>query len=189
MLSKSYMLVFAMLLSVPASTEPVAKSPTVARPHVIETYGKLPLSFEANQGQTDSRVKFLSRGSGYTLFLTQDSAVLSLHGKKTNAALKMKIVGANRHAKVAGADGLPGKSNYFVGNDPKQWRTNVPTYASVKYTGVYPGIDLLYHGNQRLLEYGLPGGARCRSASYRSSIPGREEAGCQSVRRTRHRTR
>ena len=97
-------------------------------------------------------MKFLSRGSGYTLFLTQDSAVLSLHGEKTNAALRMKSMARTRMP-AAGASSLPGKSNYFVGNDPRQWRTNVPTYAPVKYAGVYPGIDLVYHGNQRLLEY------------------------------------
>ena len=148
---RAWLLVPAILL--PVSAQHLAKTEPTKRPQVMETYGKLPLSFEANQGQSDSRVKFLSRGSGYTLFLTQDSAVLSLHGKKTNAALRMKVIGANPHAAVAGTDGLPGKSNYFVGNDPSQWRTNVPTYASVKYSGVYPGIDLVYHGNQRLLEY------------------------------------
>jgi len=123
------------------------------RPQAMESYGKLPLSFEANQGQTDQRVRFLSRGPGYSLFLTGDSAVLSLRQQKANAVLRMKLLGANAHAGVAGMDSLPGKSNYFVGSDPKQWRTNVPTYAAVKYEGVYPGIDLVYHGNQRLLEY------------------------------------
>ena len=129
---------------------------------VTEAYGDLPMSFDANQGQTDARVQYLTRGAGYTLFLTQDSVVLSLQsGKRAgkqrdpakNAVLKMKLRGANSHPTVSGADLLPGKSNYFVGRDPKEWRINVPTYASVKYSGVYPGIDLVYHGNQRLLEY------------------------------------
>ena len=65
----------------------------------------------------------------------------------------MKLVNANPAAKVTGIDELPGKSNYFIGNDPKKWRTNVPTYAKVKYEGIYPGIDLVYYGNQRQLEY------------------------------------
>jgi hypothetical protein len=65
----------------------------------------------------------------------------------------MKLAGANARAGVTGADALPGKSNYFIGSDPSQWRTNVPTYGAVKYAAVYPGIDLVYHGNQRLLEY------------------------------------
>ena len=122
-------------------------------PRVMDSYGKLPLSFEANRGQTARQVKFLARGPGYTLFLTPDAAVLSLHGQKANAVLRMKLAGANARAGVTGADALPGKSNYFIGSDPNQWRTDVPTYAAVKYAAVYPGIDMLYHGNQRLLEY------------------------------------
>ena len=116
---------------------------------VPASYGKLPLSFEANQGQADRQVKFLSRGSGYTLFLTDDSAVLSLD----RASLRMKLLGANAHPVVTGTDVLPGKVNYFAGNNPEKWRTNVPTYGAVKYASVYRGIDLVYHGDQRLLEY------------------------------------
>jgi len=153
------------------------------------SYGKIPLSFEANQGQTDARVKFLARGPGYTMFLTGDGVALELqdsgpriqdsgsrakpfealgalqrttdegrrttdHGRRTtNHVLRLKLLNANQHATVAGASELPGKSNYFIGNDPKKWRTNVPTYARVKYEGVYPGVDLVFYGNQRQLEH------------------------------------
>jgi hypothetical protein len=137
----------ALLLGAAARTEPALP------PRVVDSYGKLPLSFEANRGQTAPQVKFLARGPGYTLFLTPDAAVLSLARQKTNAVLRMRLQGANARASVTGADALPGKSNYFIGSDPSQWRTNVPTYAAVKYAAVYPGIDLVYHGNQRLLEY------------------------------------
>ena len=147
-----------------------------AQARVLEHYGKLPLSFEANHGQTDGRVKFLSRTSGYTLFLTGDEAVLALSGKKPDAhkakivgtahtlqfgsaapksggVLRMKLRNANPAAKVTGLDELAGTSNYFIGNDPAKWRSNVSTYAKVKYAGIYPGIDLVYYGNQRQLEY------------------------------------
>ena len=139
---------------------------------ILENYGKLALSFEANQGQTDAQVKFLSRGSGYTLFLTGDEAVFSLRGSKADgealnaspqsqptvvpkayAVLRMKLVKANHAAKVTGADELLGKSNYFIGDDPKKWHSNVTTYAKVKYESIYSGIDLVYYGNQRQLEY------------------------------------
>jgi hypothetical protein len=70
-----------------------------------------------------------------------------------DAVLHMKLVGANLQAKVSGLEELPGKSNYFMGNDPKKWRTNVPNYAKVKYADVYPGVDLVYYGNQGKLEY------------------------------------
>lgn len=150
---------------------------------LIENFGKLPLSFEANRGQADRQVKFLSRGSGYTLFLTSNAAVLALRkGKpnltdaalpelrkshtaelKTKAALpsgdarptvlRMMLIGANPTANVIGIERLPGSSNYFIGRDPRKWRTSVATYAKVRYKGVYPGVDLIYYGNQRQLEY------------------------------------
>jgi Bacterial Ig-like domain (group 3)/Beta-propeller repeat len=147
-----------------------------AQPRILDRYGRLPLSFEANHGEADARVKFLSRTGGYTLFLTGDEAVLVLRGKERNTpqtkiastahtlpssmaaskaggALRMKLRNANPAAKVTGADELPGTSNYFIGNDPAKWRTNVRTYAKVKYEGIYPGIDLVYYGKQRQLEY------------------------------------
>jgi len=68
------------------------------------------------------------------------------------ALVRLKLVGGNRGANPGGEDELPGKSNYFIGNDPKKWRTNVAQYARVKYEGVYPGIDLVYYGNQGELE-------------------------------------
>jgi hypothetical protein len=147
-----------------------------AQARILDSYGKLPLSFEANHGQADKRVKFLSRTGGYTLFLTGDEAVLALNGKrastnkskiapaahtfpsgmaatKAGGVLRMKLRNANPAAKVTGLDELAGTSNYFIGNDPAKWRTNVPIYAKVKYEGIYSGIDLVYYGNQRQLEY------------------------------------
>jgi len=116
----------------------------------------LPLSFEVNEGQSDRQVGFLARGSGYMLFLTGDEAVLSLRtarqkskGKGQATVLRMRLVGANPHASVTGLDELPGKSNYFLGNDPKRWRTNVPHYARVRYESIYPSVDLVYYGSQR----------------------------------------
>ena len=138
-----------------------------------ERYGHLPLSFEANHGQSDSRVKFLSRGSGYSLFLTSNQAVFVLNQSEADesrkatrvartavrarhrksAVLWMTLVNANPRSQAAGHDELPGKSNYFIGNDPAKWRTNISTYAKVKYEGVYPGVDLVYYGSQGQLEY------------------------------------
>jgi hypothetical protein len=144
---------------------------------------KLPLSFEANQGQAIDKVKFLSHGQGYGLFLTGDEAVLELqkasvvrrplsvvrtgkfgagratdstvsggpatdNGLLTTDVLRLKLVDANPDAAVLGAHELPGKVNYFLGNDPAKWRGNLPTFAEVRYRNVYPGIDLIYHGDQ-----------------------------------------
>ena len=170
--------------SQPVASVITARSAYLARPdeakqaRVSEAYGKLPLSFEANRGQLDPEVKFLSRGSGYHLFVTANEVVLALRkadrawaNHKTrmsltdlnnpqsairnpqSAVLRMKLVGANPSPPVTGLDELPGKSNYFIGNDPKKWRTNVSTYAKVKHESVYPGVDLVSYGNGRQLEY------------------------------------
>jgi hypothetical protein len=134
----------------PAASAVLSKPDPAARHRFLANYGKLPLSFEANDGQTDSQVKFLARGSGYTLFLTGTEAVLSTnHGRRA----RMALVGANPNAPSSGVDELPGRSSYFIGNDPKKWRSNVPSYAKVKYENVYPGVDLVYYGNRGQLEY------------------------------------
>jgi beta-propeller repeat-containing protein len=134
---------------------------------VSESYGKLPLHFEANRGQTHQDAHFLARGPGYNLYLTANEAVLVLskpnadvkrdaHGtkaKEKSLALRMSLVGAATKPLVSGLEEQAGKTNYFVGRDRSKWHTNVPTYAKVQYGNVYPGIDLVYYGNQRQLEY------------------------------------
>lgn len=153
-----------------------ADNPAAKKAQAAQDYGRIPLSFEANQGQADKAVKFLSRGSGYSLFLTDSSAVLALrkpdgsnakpgrpagnvfkpasarHAGQTDV-VRMDLAGASPGIRVSGNDPLPGTANYFLGNDAAQWHSDVPTYAKVEYTGVYPGIDLVYYGNQRQLEY------------------------------------
>jgi len=125
------------------------------RSAALQSYYGLPLIFEANEGQTDPKVKFVSRGRGYTLFLTPGEMVLGLTKPQEARAtvVRMKLLGANRQSSVAGVEELPGKANYFIGNDPARWRTNIPTYARVKYEAIYPGVDLVYYGNQGHLEY------------------------------------
>jgi hypothetical protein len=115
---------------------------------------QLPLRFEPNQGQADPQVKFVARGAGYGLFLTPDMAVLALHstGNKTSF-VRMQLAGADQAAAVTGTDKLPGKSNYFIGNNPSEWRRDIPQFGRVRYRGVYPGVDLVYYGHQGQLEY------------------------------------
>jgi hypothetical protein len=130
-----------------------------AVPQLSLGYGTVPMSFAANQGQSDDAVKFLARGQGYSLFLTETEAVLALAAPSSQAAdaaiVRMRLIGANQHPQIAGVEPLPGRSNYFIGNDPARWQRDVPNYARVKYTGVYPGIDQVYYGNQRQVEYDL----------------------------------
>ena len=153
---------------------------------ISEVYGRLPLSFEKNEGQTDSRVEFQSRGPGRALFLSAaGEAVLALTGtssavrapdtrgpvngprgsslpntmakgetaRDTGAVLRLKPFGASRKAHADGREKLPGKVNYLRGNDRSQWHAGISTYARVAYEDIYPGVDLVYYGNQRQLEY------------------------------------
>jgi hypothetical protein len=127
-----------------------------------ESYGKLPLHFEINRGQAGGDVRFLSRGSGYVLYLTAaGDAVFVLrrasqsgHGQSDEPGmLRMAIVDGNPAPATGALEVLPGKVNYFIGNDPARWRTNVATYGKVRYREIYPGVDLVYYGNRRQVEY------------------------------------
>src|SRR5258708_3455879 len=143
---------FASLLGAPTASAADTKPASVSQETATERYADLPLSFEANQGQADAQVRFLSRGSGYSFFLTQSGAVLSF-SSEADSILRMQLAGASSSARIEGVDPLPGKSNYFAGSDSAHWRTGVPTYSRVKYNEIYPGISLIYYGNQRQLEY------------------------------------
>jgi hypothetical protein len=143
---------------------------------LIEAYGKLPLQFEENQGQTAEEVRYVSHGAGYELFLTPQEAVLALRPNVAHdlsplhrmafiqairearkagqmTVIRMHLEGANPQPQMIGTDRLPTKVNYFIGNDPRKWHTNVPSFARVKYAGVYPGVDLVFYGSEHRLEY------------------------------------
>lgn len=138
-----------------AASTPKPSRADAAKSLIASKYNKIPLSFEANRGQADERIKYLSHGDGYFVSLTPNAAVLQLRNssRAKPAVLDMELLGANRDAKIFGTDQLPGVSNYFIGNDPAKWHTNVPTFAKVQYRAVYPGIDAVFYGNQRQLEY------------------------------------
>jgi hypothetical protein len=138
-----------------------AHAPSQSPKQILATYSHLPLMFEPNQGQIDAGVKFAARGSGYGLYLTAQEAVLVLehaasdarHPAAQTSAVSMQLVGANSGAEPVGDVQLPGRSNYFIGNDPTKWHRDIPQFARVRYHNVYPGVDLVYYGNRGQLEY------------------------------------
>ena len=152
-----------------AAAEVPAKTDAAIEQRTREAYGKLGVSFEENRGQVDSRVRFLSRRGGATVFLTNDEAAFVLSGPKSrdkaaderspreeltperskSHTVRMKFEGANPRAEASGERELEGKVNYFRGGDPSKWRTNVKTYGAVRYRGIYDGVDLVYYGNER----------------------------------------
>jgi photosystem II stability/assembly factor-like uncharacterized protein len=123
------------------------------------------LSFESNQGQWDSRVKFISRAENHIFYLTTNGTVMQLGSgsrspnsstttnERDSSFLKMSLVGSNASATLEGTDSVPRKSNYIIGNDPAKWRNKIANYAKVKQRNVYPGIDLIYRGKDQRLEY------------------------------------
>src|SRR6187551_2716160 len=118
---------------------------------------QLPLTFEVNQGQTDDRVDFMARGPGYNIFLTATEAVFALPEAPAKSGqrpvMRMQLIGSAADPQVQGVDALPGKVNYFRGQDTASWKTKVPIYRRVKYSAVYPGVDLVYYGQSQQLEY------------------------------------
>jgi len=142
------------------------------RARITKAYGELPLSFEANQGQADPQVGFVARSAGYNLLLNADGATMVLPKPNQNGVLsgrqsgqtngmsrtavslvRMSFVNANHQARARGLDQLSGKSNHIIGGVRKQWHLGVPSFAQVQYRNIYPGVDVVYHGKGRLLEY------------------------------------
>lgn len=122
---------------------------------IDENTGRLPLSFEMNVGQSDAKYQFLASGEGHYVFVSADSLVLDLRDRADapGGIVEMGLPGANGKASWQSLEALPGRVNYIVGNNPANWKTNIPTYARVRYRDVYPGIDIDYYGRQEELEY------------------------------------
>lgn len=171
----------------PHLTHTFALNPTAK---AAEALGSLPLSFEENRGQTEAAVRFFARGPGYGLYLTAQEAVLHFSDNcnesaispnsnqhprsQTNSQVRLRWLGA-QPATPEPLEALPGKSNYFIGNDPAQWRTDVPTYERVRYRNLYPGIDLLFYGRQRELEYDFVIAPHAESAQIRLALSGADQ--------------
>jgi len=152
------------LATVPAVTGPAGLGMPSAwnvgrgeRLQLSQPYGQVPLVFEPNRGQADPGIKWLARGVGYQLMLTGSELVVALRLPRTAApdTIRISLAGARAWPSSEGLQPTGGVSNYFVSNEPKNWRTDIPHYRRVKITGVYPAIDLICYGSQQSLEYDL----------------------------------
>jgi hypothetical protein len=136
-----------------------------------------PLPFVRNDGQTDTKARFHTRGLGGTIFFTPTEIVFSLlppvapdqrqttvrtrfernrrFADRFNGSMeviRLRFAGANANPTLAPGKRLGGVLNYYIGNDPAKWRTNVPMYAGIVYQDLYPGVDLQYDGMEGLLK-------------------------------------
>lgn len=140
----SFLLLAVLLLSLAGTPAAAADSldPALA-------YPRLPLSFEANRGQLPSAVKFISRGPGYTMYLTDSGFTLALSQADTGepALLQMSLAGSDTPEAITGLNQQAGQSNYLIGRNPANWQTHIPHYGQVSYQKVYDGVDLRLYGN------------------------------------------
>ena len=154
-------LLSALVIPAVLSTSPPALATTGSAPDGLVTrsdsYARLPVFFEPNRGQTDAEVRFQARGIGYGFFLTDDAAVLHLDSaageKPLRSTLKTRLVGAARGAAIVGEDKMGGTSHYLRGQAPKHWATGIEQFGKVRQVAVYPGVDVLYYGNQQQIEF------------------------------------
>lgn len=128
-------------------------APQQAATSGLSAYGALPLAFEANAGRTDGRVRYLVRGSSGTAFFTGRGADLTVRRGSASALLGLRLVGArDRELAVRGERRQPGVIDELVG-PRKAWKTGIASFGRVRYPKVYPGVDLVFHGDRRKLEY------------------------------------
>jgi Beta-propeller repeat/Abnormal spindle-like microcephaly-assoc'd, ASPM-SPD-2-Hydin len=183
-----------------------AKASEAVRLRATAGLARLPIIFEPNEGQATSKVRFLAHDGAVTMLLEANGALLALpatatptpsqsgrvserssavkppaHRKSSGrgSMLRMELVGSSPSAQVSGEERLPGKTNYFIGNNPRHWRTGVAEFERVRYHDIYPGVDMVYYGNHGQLEYDFvlapgrdPGKIRFRFDGLAATSPG-----------------
>jgi len=123
----------------------------------LSAFNKLPLHFVTNQGQLDPSVVYYAKSEGATVYCTEEGLVFGF--SEGSISLKFNAIAAPslslraKRSNLEARSKLEGKVNYFIGNDPALWRTNIPTFQEVVYSDVYPGIDPVYSGHQQRLKY------------------------------------
>jgi len=177
-------------LPIPASAG--MQNPEELRKEALNKIDRLPLYFEVNRGQVDPSVRYLARSGRYSLFLTDDAAVFSMIGGEfhkgpmpkgypykaggdthlTESAVRVRLVGANPNPQVEGLEPLPGRVNYLIGNDKRDWHRDIPTYGRVRLHNVYPGVDVVYYGSANALEYDLIAAPGADTSKIKFAIEG-----------------
>ena len=168
---KILMTVFIILALASITWAGKGRSEESSKNQIMESYGKLPIYFIQNNGQVDESVKFYEKGGGHSIFFTEDGIYFSFFSKEQfqkEGTEKLKKQGKDqkiisdqvvikpvdgKRAEIVAENMLSGKVNFFTGNDPNKWKTDIPTYGTVRYREIFPDIDLIFYGNQRQLEY------------------------------------
>jgi PKD repeat protein len=170
------LLIAAIAIHMPTFSKPARASVSEGKTSFLsERYGKIPLFFVKNEGQMDSRVRFYERSRGCETFFTDDSIVFAVtrategpfEGPSSGLEegpprqpgnshlIRLTPLGMQRNVHLSAEDAQAGKTNYFIGDDPDRWRTDIPTYRSLVYRDAYPGVDFKFYGNNQQLEYDI----------------------------------
>src|SRR5215208_1798008 len=129
-------------------------APQMSEKEALDAYGKLPLSFIPNEGQTDEAVRYYAQGAGYGFFFTKEGARLSFaDGEGGGHALDLSFLGANPDATLEARKRLAGEVNNLVGDDPAKWQKGLPTHGELLYGGLWPGVDMAVRGEGGNLKY------------------------------------
>jgi len=160
-----------------ATLLPGSSSDAAPTSHTV-SFTRKAYSFEPNIGQSEPAAKYIAKGPGYTLELDASSAQLRFEARKGSEArtVTMEMMAANEKAAVAGEEVLPGKVSYFPTSDPKTWVSDIPTYSRVKYSSVYPGVDVEFYGNENRLEYDFILQPKADPGQIRMNLSGSDEA-------------
>ena len=152
--SSLWPVLLAFIVAAPLFSQSLTTPSEATRKRVERRFDLLPTAFEPNQGQSTSDAKFLARGRGFSALFKQSEAdfVIRRHST-TSGLLRVTLLNGSTHAAISGESRLPGTVNYFSGNQSAQWLTGLPTFARVRYAGVYPGTDLVYYGSGGNLEF------------------------------------
>lgn len=160
----------------PLIRQPFNPNSNVDTAAVRELYGKLPMAFEKNQGQAESDIDYIARGHGYRVRLKSTEVIVDLmpHSGQPaiHRAIRMRFVGARPDATVSSIAPLPGKTNYFKGTNASSHHVSIDNYSRVSYSAIYPGIDVVYYGNQQHLEYDLVIAAGAELSQIRIAFDG-----------------
>jgi hypothetical protein len=147
--------VLALAAALALASQPIASAQDrPVPPGLAQHLLRLPLHLEP----TADDAGFVSRGPGYALRVDARATHFLLQGESP-ASVRVELHGGNKKAERRAVEALPGRSNYFMGHDPRRWRRDVPQYGRVEYRGVYPGIDVAYYGRGGQLEYDFIVGA------------------------------
>ncbi|MBN1226209.1 MAG: hypothetical protein JXA79_04410, partial [Deltaproteobacteria bacterium] len=166
----SVFLFISFLLSTSSLATKVQQQRKIPKPKVslINSYGTMPLSFIQNNGQLNSTVSYYLKGERGNIYFTKEGIIYNLLSGPALSSLKksklnilkglsfsLKPLGANKNIRLFSRNTLPGRVNYFTGNNPKNWCTDIPTYKEIIYKNIYHGIDMKIYGNNTRMEYDL----------------------------------